>query len=897
MAKVEFDVWQQKNFDQNDCDSTSLHYNTPQVIDLDVLGRPFQTKDDNGTDGTSIYYITHNQLDIIGRPLVVTDAKGRAMTTNLFALSEKNQLTVSNIDSGTRWILNDVADNPRYTWDSRNHQTKTEYDALLRPTHTLLQADTNPEICTQIIIYGTDSNANNIGQIVEIDAQDGKTTLEYDFKGNVTKQTKQFAEEYNNTIDWNTTIVLQNETFTQETTYNALNVPTVLTQPDATILYYIYDKGGLLASIQRNETEIHISNIEYNEKQQRLNIYYGNNTKTKYEYNPLNFRLIRILTTRNTGQDILQDLNYTYDAVGNITQQTDNAQQIHYFNNQVIAPAGTYQYDALYRLINATGRELSNLTAPSNNDFPDDIPCPNTAENAMQNYNHAYEYDELGNMLCDAWKTNEYAIGNNYLLGHNDLTNQYTYDVHGNMLTMPHLSSMEWDYKDQLHSASNNTFISYYNYDAQGNRTRKVVEKGNVIETRYYVNGYELYRKENNGIIDIERTTLNIVDDEKVFVRIETKTGDNQVIRYQYDNHLGSACLELDDIGQVISYEEYHPFGTTSYRSGKMETEVSLKRYKYCGKERDEETGLYYYGMRYYAAWLCRFVSVDPLQFKYPHYTPYQYAGNKPISFIDLDGEEEKNTNKQYYTREGENNITWEYSINEKGEIEGEGGTGILNEVKISTEKTKERKEFEEYPIHGESSGWSMYNQSHGYLYQVGYAQNLLEVLRYSTLNYDVVYLTGQILEKIKNDPAMIQLENDIIAKIKSNENGIYGEGIFKITDKQVVTFGGERWTSQNENWFELSKNNPLAHLSTWAVGGNELTWTIRHATVKYWASTDETGEINIEYRLYDIFDLRANDNKDSDYNKIVKVLGVLYHDIWGGNENLQIRSEWNTKK
>ena len=65
-----------------------------------------------------------------------------------------------------------------------------------------------------------------------------------------------------------------------------------------------------------------------------------------------------------------------------------------------------------------------------------------------------------------------------------------------------------------------------------------------------------------------------------------------------------------------------------------------MKRYKYCGKERDEETGLYYYGMRYYADWLCRFVSVDPLQFKYPYYTPYQYAGNRPITCIDLDGAE-----------------------------------------------------------------------------------------------------------------------------------------------------------------------------------------------------------------------------------------------------------------
>ncbi|MCK9220592.1 MAG: RHS repeat-associated core domain-containing protein [Bacteroidales bacterium] len=129
---------------------------------------------------------------------------------------------------------------------------------------------------------------------------------------------------------------------------------------------------------------------------------------------------------------------------------------------------------------------------------------------------------------------------------------------------------------------------------------------------------------------------------------METKTIDTpppaitNVIRYQYDNHLGSACLELDTLANVISYEEYHPFGTTSYRSGSSESEVSLKRYKYVGKERDEETGLYYYGARYYSAWVGRFVSVDPLQDKYPHYTPYQYAGNKPISYIDLDGLEEK---------------------------------------------------------------------------------------------------------------------------------------------------------------------------------------------------------------------------------------------------------------
>jgi RHS repeat-associated protein len=149
--------------------------------------------------------------------------------------------------------------------------------------------------------------------------------------------------------------------------------------------------------------------------------------------------------------------------------------------------------------------------------------------------------------------------------------------------------------------------------------------------------------------LETERTTVNISDDKKKIATAETLTIDQgsltvnpvAVIRYQYDNHLGSASLELDETADIISYEEYHPFGTTSYRSGRTETETSQKRYKYVGKERDEETGLYYYGFRYYAAWLCRFISVDPLQFEYPHYTPFQYAGNKPITYIDLDGLEE----------------------------------------------------------------------------------------------------------------------------------------------------------------------------------------------------------------------------------------------------------------
>jgi RHS repeat-associated protein len=670
-SRVEFDAWQQKNYDQNDCDDgsnspnhqPSPHYNTPQVIDFDVLGRPFQTKDDNGTNGMPDYYRTHNTLDITGRILEMKDALDRVgATKNRYALSEKHLLYTRNIDSGKRWMLNDTAGKPVRKWDTREHEFQYGYDMLQRPTHTILTnypTAPNAFITSQTIeltIYGNgeETQDNSIGQIIASYAQDGITYFEYDFKGNIIFLRKQFTQDYNMLTNWEDDVQLIDEVFVTQTEYDALNRPIAIVHPDESVVSYAYDKGGLLKKVLQDNTE-HVTNITYNPKGQRENIYYGNNTKTRYYYKPENFRLERLLTTRNTGQDILQDLNYKYDATGNITKITDDAQQTHYFSNSVIAPVSTFEYDALYRLTKATGRELTSLTASGADDFANDIPVPNIDANAMQNYVHNYEYDKLGNMLSDAWKPYIYALENNYLLGHKSAS-QYTYDAHGNMLTMPHLSEMVWDYNDRLFSASNGTFFSYYNYDAEGNRTRKVVDNGNIIEERYYIGGYEVYRKHTNNLLTLERTTINISDDEKVFVRSETETGHSEILRFQFDNHLGSACLELDENGYIISYEEYHPFGTTSYRAGRSATEVSLKRYKYNGKERDEETGLYMYGMRYYAAWLCRFVSTDPLQHDYPNLSPYAYCDNNPVNLIDPTGMSPEDTpqNKStFYNEKG----------------------------------------------------------------------------------------------------------------------------------------------------------------------------------------------------------------------------------------------------
>src|SRR5690606_1312580 len=68
-------------------------------------------------------------------------------------------------------------------------------------------------------------------------------------------------------------------------------------------------------------------------------------------------------------------------------------------------------------------------------------------------------------------------------------------------------------------------------------------------------------------------------------------------------------------------------------------------RYGFNGKEKDDEVSgngnIYDYGFRIYNPRLGKFLSVDPLSSKFPYYGPFQFAGNKPIVAIDLDGLEE----------------------------------------------------------------------------------------------------------------------------------------------------------------------------------------------------------------------------------------------------------------
>jgi RHS repeat-associated protein len=102
-------------------------------------------------------------------------------------------------------------------------------------------------------------------------------------------------------------------------------------------------------------------------------------------------------------------------------------------------------------------------------------------------------------------------------------------------------------------------------------------------------------------------------------------------VKYYVGDHLGSSNLVLDGTGDLVNREEYTPYGETSFGS------FARKRYRFSGKERDEESGLANFGARYYAAWVGRWLSCDPAG-RIDGDNLYRFTRGNPIRFADALG-------------------------------------------------------------------------------------------------------------------------------------------------------------------------------------------------------------------------------------------------------------------
>ncbi|MGC4064898.1 MAG: RHS repeat-associated core domain-containing protein [Polyangiaceae bacterium] len=728
------------------------HAGTPTITHLDSLGRAFRVEADLGpttpNSSTHTLLATTTELDIEGNPIAITDALGVRTVEQQFDVLGR-RIAVTSPDAGARVTIADATGAPLRSWDSRGQVMHSRYDALRRPTHLLLQqGSAGAQSVVTRTVYGESLDGNAPLQpqpstgTTPTEAQRlnlrGRSYLvfdgaglakseEFDFKGNLRRSTRHLASEFQEVPDWSTLPELLGATtpanvedaaasslepvttpdvptrFTTSTEYDALNRVVSSTAPDGSVSAPQYNRAGLLERMlvtAGGTTRAAVHSMEYNEKGQRLACEYSGEAgpestaayRTTYVYAPETFRLQTMVTRRRSNNALLQRLEYTYDPVGNIVEVLDNGTPVPIYANAKVRAHASYEYDALYRLTLAEGREhpgqqVSDVDA-SPGELPTELPGPNDTS-GMIRYRETYQYDAVGNIRrmhhqplaprYEAWERRYlYAnmpesgatVRSNRLLatsnpGDSDgvFSARYHYadgtdpsdptnnaGLHGSMTQMPHLPSIHWDYADRMRRCSttvgSDVGTVYFTYDSSGQRVRKVWLHSGLREERVYLGGYEVYRRVRGAgtaqTLEAHRTTLHVVDDRRRVAMVENTLVDSVVPpgrrwRFQLDNHLGTATLEVDHEGNVISYEEYHPYGTSAVRVQRSAAGFSQKRYRYTGKERDEETSLYYHGARYYAPWLGRWTATDPSGAD-DGPNLYLYVHNNPVNGHDPTG-------------------------------------------------------------------------------------------------------------------------------------------------------------------------------------------------------------------------------------------------------------------
>ncbi|KAF3937441.1 hypothetical protein ABW19_dt0208927 [Dactylella cylindrospora] len=658
-------------------DKSLLYHNTPKVCYYDASGRIILDVSDKNSKSISTGYI----YDLLGNKSKTTDGLSRIVDEIYFDYLGR-PLRTANMDSGYRWSIFDCDGKPILEWNSKGFRKALIHDALRRPTETWISENRQPEVLVTKVLYGEaigsitePKRLNQRGEIVEIYDQAGVlSNMEYDFKGNCISTSRRFAKEYKSTVDWSKPdIPLEDGSHISLSKFDALGRNTEFTDTSGAMTRRCFNLNGCLSTVEwkavsQPDWQTYIGMISYSADLQPIRIDYGNGVHTVHSYDDQTRRVVATKMWTDS-RKVLKDARYTYDCLGNATHIEDRAQPTEYFDGSVVGSSKDYTYDSIGQLIRAEGRERFDVSNGGKNTFRsyqgsqtfERSPLPGNGK-SMGRYIESYDYDLAGNIrlmkheagdgaVISGW-TREYFYKEPSIIEPGKECNRlsycqisekedrYEYDPQGCITSMPGCLAMTWDYDNKLKSSSTQKVTTgtpeatYYRYDYAGKRVRKVIDNfastvGDVRKQK------EVIYSDNCDILISYKGDGQTQKSQKITCHIVGNNAialvEDSLVRYQ----MGGG-LELDDAGNIVSYEEYSPYGSTTFMAcGKNIT--APRKYRFASYERDYETGLYFCNARYYAAWLGRWMSPDPLG-TLDSNNLYQYCANDPVNFDDPNG-------------------------------------------------------------------------------------------------------------------------------------------------------------------------------------------------------------------------------------------------------------------